>query len=80
MDKLGVSAWRHEMASLDIFDKMLAENKELVQEFASFGLFQDDFQFIKDLIYNSHLKSAPNMSVYEERVSFGSSNVFEDDI
>jgi HD superfamily phosphohydrolase len=64
------TSWKHEIASLKMFEKMLNTNEHLKEEFESYGLFENDLQFIKDLIYADIFKSAkvdPKMS-YAERV------------
>ena len=70
LDKLESSKdWKHEMASLAIFDKMIEVNEGLRDEFEAFGLFEMDRKFIKDLIFNPALKSFANMDAYENNVS-----------
>ena len=75
IEKLGSQHWSHEMATLGLFDKMLFENPDLVQEFNSYGLFEMDVQFIKDLIYTDVFKSPKTDArlSYEDKVRI---NVF----
>lgn len=70
IEKLGSQHWSHEMATLGLFDKMLSENPDLWQEFNSYGLFEMDIQFIKDLIYTDVFKSPKSNanSSYEDKV------------
>jgi hypothetical protein len=58
------------MATLKLFDKMLDENPDLKIEFEAYGLFENDTQLIKDMIYAPIFKSSDtneNLS-YEEKV------------
>jgi hypothetical protein len=48
------------MATLKLFDKMVNENKDLRQEFECYGLFKDDLDLIKDLIYHPSFKKSNN--------------------
>lgn len=66
IEKLGAH-WKHESASLKLFDKMLNENIGLREEFEAYGLFENDVQFIKDLIHCPVFKSDSNLT-YEEKV------------
>ena len=52
-----------------MFEKMLRTNEHLKEEFESYGLFENDLQLIKDLIYAPVFKSSDssNMS-YSEKV------------
>ena len=56
----GKSGWKHELASLMLFDRMFnyqgTNLTTLKQEFESYGLFENEKQFIKDLIYCEQLK------------------------
>lgn len=68
IDKFQLKNWKHEQATLKLFEKMLKETENLKQEFESYGLFEPDIQLIKDLIYADIFKSStvdPNMSYYD---------------
>ena len=70
VENLDSNYWKHEMATLKLFDKMLIENPELRIEFEVYGLFENDIQLIKDLIYAPSFKSpdANKAISYEEKV------------
>ena len=54
---------------MKLFDKMLEGNVDLVLEFESYGIFENDRQFIKDLIYTDVFKSKSNENLsFEEKV------------
>lgn len=55
--------WKHEKATLMMFEKMLKTNEHLKEEFESYGLFESDLQLIKDLIYAPVFKSADNSNM-----------------
>lgn len=70
VDKLQIKEWKHEQATLKLFDKMLAEADNLMEEFESYGLFECDVQLIKDLIYADIFKNPnvdPNLT-YSQKV------------
>ena len=72
IEKLKIKDYRHEITTINLFDKMLNETENLKQEFESYGLFEHDIQLIKDLIYADVFKSAqidPKLS-YREKVIF----------
>jgi hypothetical protein len=48
------------MATLKLFDKMMDENPDLCDEFECYGLFKNDRDFIKDLIYHPSFKKSNN--------------------
>ena len=49
---------------------MFQENTDLKLEFESYGIFENDVQFIKDLIYTDVFKSKVNDNLsFEEKVS-----------
>ncbi len=48
------------MATLKLFDKMINENSDLSEEFECYGLFKEDQDFIKDLIYHPSFKKSNN--------------------
>jgi hypothetical protein len=54
------------MATLKLFEKMLKENPSIKVECEAYGLFENDLEFIKDLIYEETLKSADK--TYEQKV------------
>ena len=60
---------KHEQTTILLFDKMLKENQNLVLEFNSYGLFEDDIQLIKDLIHSEVLKSHDPTLTYGQKVS-----------
>lgn len=63
------SKWKHEMATLELIDKMLKETDNLRQSFESFGLFENDIQLIKDLIYAEVFKNTDNQEMsYRQKV------------
>ena len=63
------SKWKHEMATLELIDKMLNETDNLRQSFESFGLFENDIQLIKDLIYAEVFKKSDNQEMsYRQKV------------
>ena len=71
----GESSWKHEMATLELFDRMYKNEvvnekykTTLKQEFESYGIFENDVQFIKDLIYCEKLKDTSLDQSYDERV------------
>jgi len=52
-----------------MFDKILKETENLNAEFESYGLFENDKQLIKDIIYAPVFKgNEPDLS-YTQRVS-----------
>jgi hypothetical protein len=56
------------MATIKLFDKMLQENPIIKVECEAYGLFEDDIQFIKDLVYEESLKLSDENVTYEEKV------------
>ena len=70
LDQIGIDDWRHEQASVDLFDKMLRDDPELLLAFEAFGLFESDRELIKDLIYHEKLKKSASVEEYEKIVSF----------
>lgn len=60
--------WKHEMATLQMLDKILTETDNLKVEFEAYGLFEHDVQFIKDLIYAPTLKSARGIENYTKEL------------
>ena len=58
---------KHEMTTLKLIDKM-ALGTNLEEEFNSYGLFEKDIEFIKDLIHASIFKSADPDTTYGEKV------------
>jgi dGTP triphosphohydrolase len=60
---------KHEITTLRVFDKMLAENPELKIEFEAYGLFENDISLIKDLMYAPVFKNPSNEGLsYEQKV------------
>ena len=59
--------------SIFYFDEMLKENVYLKEDFESYGLFENDLQLIKDLIYNEKFDSN---KTYEEKVFSITNNIF----
>ena len=68
LEQVGVDGWCHEQASVDLFDKMLLDDPELLLAFEAFGLFESDRQLIKDLIYHAKLKKCAGVEEYENTV------------
>lgn len=71
---IGESSWKHEMTTLKLFDRMfetesMKSKTTLKQEFESYGLFDDDIQFIKDLIYCPSLKELTGGLSYDDKVT-----------
>ena len=64
------TSWKHEEASLKLFDKMLTETENLREDFGSYGLFENDIQFIKDLIHADIFKNPGSNLSYEDKVLF----------
>lgn len=62
------TSWKHEQASLKLFDKMLNETENLKEDFGSYGLFENDIQLIKDLIYADIFKKPGTNITYEDKV------------
>ncbi len=60
---------KHEMATLMMFDKILKETENLELEFESYGLFENDRQLIKDIIYAPVFKGNDRNLTYTQRVS-----------
>ena len=63
---------KHEMTTIKLFEKMLLETEYLRHEFESYGLFEDDLQLIKDLIYAEIFKAPeadPNQT-YTQKVKY----------
>lgn len=66
--------WKHEMATIQMFDKILSvilsvkvltvsepetsKKHQLKEEFEAYGLFENELQLIKDMIYQPELKSS----------------------
>ena len=55
------------MTTLKLIDKMVL-GTNLEKEFNSYGLFEKDIEFIKDLIYASIFKSPDPDTTYGEKV------------
>ena len=54
-----------------LFEKMLRTNENLKEEFESYGLFENDLQLIKDLIYAPVFKSSDNSDMsYSDKVIY----------
>ena len=68
IDILEVKCWKHEMATLKLFDKMLAESDELRAEFRAYGLFDDEEQLIKDLVHSEAFKQAPAHFTVDQKI------------
>lgn len=62
------TSWKHEEASLKLFDKMLTETENLREDFGSYGLFENDIQFIKDLIHADIFKNPSSNLSYEDKL------------
>lgn len=60
------SSWRHEQMTLKLFDKLIKQS-DLTDEFAAYGLFEDEIKLIKDLIYNEDLKNCTEKN-YDDTV------------
>lgn len=66
---LNVEKCSHEMVSLMVIDKMFEENDDLLLEMNSYGLFENEIQFIKDLIYLPWFNDKENSNLsYEEKI------------
>ena len=70
----GNGSYKHEITTLKLFDRMfeyksLKSETTLKQEFESYGLFENDLQFIKDLIYCQTLKDSTSELSYDEKVN-----------
>ncbi len=46
------------MATLKLFDKMFHDNPALIEQFECYGLFENDRNLIKDMIYNPIFKKS----------------------
>lgn len=68
--------WKHEEASLKLFDKMMEDSKDLKEDFESYGLFENDIQFIKDLIHCDEFKKSNLKESYDEKVFFIINSMF----
>ena len=68
LENLGLDGWKHEMASILLFDRMIDTNENLRCAFEAFGLFENERKLIKDLIYNEQLKESKNLKDYEDNV------------
>ncbi|KAL4232822.1 SAM domain and HD [Mactra antiquata] len=76
-DQEGEEKWKHEIASINMFDHLIKENK-LDDEFGKYNLKEKEKEFIKQLIYRKPYHEDPEKedSAREEKTGHGKDKEF----